>query len=54
MRLNDLIELLLEPVDSVRCVDGEADLRDRSDTSSLADIVRILRELDGQHDPESR
>jgi hypothetical protein len=52
MKLTDLIELFVEreiapPRTSEPGLDGE-----RRDTSSLADIARILRELDGQYETE--
>jgi hypothetical protein len=54
MRLQDLIELFRDDdADARRPHDGFAD-GDRRDTSSLADIVRILRELDGQHETAAR
>ena len=54
MRLQDLIELFFDDDDRERRSQDElvaSERRDASstDTSSLADIVRILRELDGQH-----
>ena len=54
MRLQDLIELFFDDDDGERRSHDElvtSERRDTSstDTSSLADIVRILRELDGQH-----
>jgi hypothetical protein len=54
MRLQDLFELFLDDDDrEYRSHDAlvVSERRDTSstDTSSLADIVRILRELDGQH-----
>jgi len=52
MRLKDLIDLFVDDDDDnkVRRPDDEFVPRESRDTSSLADIVRILRELDGQHD----
>jgi hypothetical protein len=52
MKLTDLIELFVEreiapPRTSGPGLDGE-----RRDTSSLADIARILRELDGQYETD--
>ena len=49
MKLTDLIDLFVDreiapPPSSASSVNGE-----RRDTSSLADIARILRELDGQY-----
>ena len=67
MRLQDLIDLFVDDEDDVlrphdlRHDDlsqhgdsqhGEVVARGREDNSSLADIVRILRELDGQYDTE--
>jgi len=50
MKLSDLIELFVErevtPLQPVEVrLEGE-----HKDTSSLADIARILRELDGQYE----
>jgi hypothetical protein len=52
MKLADLIELFVERESNTRrasepSLDGE-----RADTSSLADIARILRELDGQYEAD--
>jgi hypothetical protein len=52
MKLTDLIELFVDreitpPQSSEPALDGE-----RKDTSSLADIARILRELDGQYESQ--
>lgn len=54
MRLHDLIELFLQDENSVEPSHDEMIVREREDTSSLADIVRILRELDGQYETEHR
>lgn len=52
MRLQDLIDLFLEDEDGVERPYDDVVAREREDTSSVADIVRILRELDGQYDTE--
>jgi hypothetical protein len=52
MKLSDLIELFVErDSDPPRTAEPGLDDR-RKDTSSLADIARILRELDGQHETD--
>jgi hypothetical protein len=52
MRPQDLIDLFLEDEDGVERPYDDDVAREREDTSSVADIVRILRELDGQYDTE--
>ncbi len=53
MRLQDLIELFVDDDASTeRRPHDDLLTSERRDTSSLADIVRILRELDGQHETE--
>jgi hypothetical protein len=52
MRLSDLIELFVDREESAHAP-READRgRELGDTSSLADIARILRELDGHYEPD--
>lgn len=46
MKLSDLIELFTDEENAPGL--SEARAHEREDTSSLADIARILRELDGQ------
>jgi hypothetical protein len=52
MRLQDLIELFVDDADTEPRSADELVGSERRDTSSLAEIVRILRELDGQHATE--
>jgi hypothetical protein len=52
MKLTDLIDMFVDreiapPPSSASSLNGE-----RTDTSSLADIARILRELDGQYEAD--
>ncbi len=50
MKLTDLIELFVDRESNLpRPVEPRLD-GEREDTSSLADIARILRQLDGQYD----
>ena len=50
MKLSDLIELFVDHGDNERIPVEAQSSWERRDTSSLADIARILRELDGQYD----
>jgi hypothetical protein len=50
MKLSDLIELFVIDEENVRAPGEDEPGRERRDTSSLADIARILRELDGQYE----
>ena len=50
MRLSDLIELFVDHEENGRALGEDEPGRERRDTSSLADIARILRELDGQYE----
>jgi hypothetical protein len=48
MKLSDLIELFVDHDDNGRTPREPEPGHEHGDTSSLADIARILRELDGQ------
>ncbi len=48
MKLSDLIELFTDEENAPGPSGAKA--HEREDTSSLADIARILRELDGQYE----
>ncbi len=50
MKLSDLIELFVDREEGVPGPDEARAAHEREDTSSLADIARILRELDGQYE----
>ncbi len=50
MKLSDLIELLVDQEEKAPEPSEAIASHERKDTSSLADIARILRELDGQHE----
>jgi hypothetical protein len=50
MKLSDLIELFVDREENPPGPDEARAAHERGDTSSLADIARILRELDGQYD----
>lgn len=50
MKLSDLIELFVDREEGVPGPDEAGAAHEREDTSSLADIARILRELDGQYE----
>lgn len=54
MKLSDLIELFVEPEDNAPGPGEVKAARERRDTSSLADIARILRELDGRYEPDHK
>ncbi len=54
MKLRDLIELFsLDDAEGTGVRSEEGQDRAGRDTSSLAEIARILRELDGQYDVDS-
>jgi hypothetical protein len=50
MKLTDLIDLFVEREATARRPNEVHSDEARKDTSSLADIARILRELDGQYE----
>jgi hypothetical protein len=52
MRLHDLVELFLDDDENERRSNARKLARDRKDTSSLADIARILHNLDRQDEKE--
>jgi hypothetical protein len=52
MKLSDLIELFVDHEETAPGPDDARAAHEREDTSSLADIARVLRELDSQHGPD--
>jgi hypothetical protein len=50
MKLSDLIELFVIDGENARAPGENEPGREHRDNSSLADIARILRELDGQYE----
>lgn len=50
MKLSDLIELFVDHEEDAPGPGEAKAAHEREDTSSLADIARILRELDGQYE----